>query len=655
MHHFFIFAFLGILYSAIFPNKLKASDLFEKKKGSLLQEIVFRYLPPSSDIGDPEKYYWPKTIARLELFGQNDSLANAWIAQFSNRSPFHFTLVGMCRILGRYPDAPQVKANRKTILQKVFDRKDSYNCWTAEGTENHINMSRTSGYLYAQEALKLGFKKAESQKRLQEMKIWILDWSKNIYQKGTGEWNSSIYGVYNLIGWLNLYDFAEDNEVKAAAKAVCDYYAAEMALNYSWGVMGGAEMRGNGILANMGSSSPYLSWFWFSESEALNSDLGKEYIQSVHAATSAYKPEEAMIQLAQKKMEKPFETRIQMPDYLITQLGFCQNQLFASNHYTLGSMASPYGGWTGSTSQIVAWKLVARPEKIQDLPFQMSGNGRYYQENSGKTRDPFTQIIQKGRVLFQLTCLPKNIQEIESQINGLVKKWSQNWQSDFAKRFPEESEKPNVVKPIKGKIRKSGSYLVYDERAKVWLDGGIMFLEMNGTYVAIRSICQEYPNALKQKEKPGFDWVADQCAMGSLSGFVIETGDFGSHGSFDKFKAAMKKSSLQKPGSDSPYSLVYQSSLGEKLEAEFQPSGTFQEAIVDWGYGVKQPQTHINTAPFVQPKWPEGLGHGKMGKLNGMNLQVEGGVFSGTVMELERGILKIKIQGKVFESAVLNP
>ncbi len=631
--------------------------MHSEKRENLLKAIALEYEPPSAKIGDPEKYYWPKTIARFELYGQKDSLANAWVKQFSNRSPFHFTLVGMCRIMGKYPEAPEVKANRQTILQKVFDRKDSYNCWTAEGTENHINMSRTSGYLYAQEAIKSDFRKEEAEKRLQEMKIWILDWSKQIYLKGTGEWNSSIYGTYNVIGWLNLFDFATDPEVKNAAKAVCDYYAAEMALYYSWGVMGGAEMRGNGILSNLGSSAPYLSWYWFSDNEKLNTDFGREYIQSIHAATSGYVPSETLRQLALKNTASPFLTRIQMPDYLLSKPGFCQNQLYASNHFTLGSMSSAYGGWSGSTSQIVSWKMVAKPESENQAPFQMSGNGMYYSENSGKIRDPFTQIIQHERVLFQLTCLPKNVQEVEKQTSAMIKKWSQNWKNDFEIRFPEESYKPNVVKPIKGKQRRSGSFLVFDERAKTVLEGGVMFLEMNGTYAAIRSICQEYPlpKSEKGKKTAGFDWVEDQCNMGTLSGFVIEFGDFGSHGSFEKFKSAIKKTQLSKPSKDKPYSLVYQTSNGQLIEASFEPEGAFQEAIVDWGYGVKNQQTQITSAPFVQPVWPSGMGHGKVGKLKNQNIDLGPWVFKGPVISLKNGSLKVELNGKVFENQWINP
>jgi len=643
--------FLALFAGLLLYNGLFAKDLQAEKKDILIKEIANHYDPPSTDIGDPEKYYWPKSIARMEMYGAKDSLANAWISLFANRSPFHFTLVGMCRLMMLYPESPALLKYKETILKKVFERKDSYNCWTAEGTENHINMSRTSGYLYAQEALKINFKPEEAKAHEIEMKNWIISWSKLIYQKGTGEWNSGIYGVYNLIGWLNLYDFADDAEVKNAARAVCDYYAAEMALYYSWGVVGGAEMRGNGIGHNLGNSTSFLTWYWYSEIGQPDFSKGREYIQAIHAATSKYQPSESMVQLARKKMEKPFQTYVQMPDYLLTKLGFCQNQFYATNHFTLGSMASPYGGWSGSTSQIVSWKMVAKPEKEGDKPFQMTGNGLFYDNQCGKIRDPFTQVIQKENVLFMLSLLPKNANEIEIQVNDLIKKWSSSWKNDFVLRFPEEDYKKNVVKSIKEKQRKSGAYLSIDNRARVMLEGGIMYLEMNGTYASIRSVSQEYPFEKKNvgKKESDFQIVEDATAKGSLSGFVIEMGDFGSHGSFEKFKTAMKKSSLIKPTKENPYSVVYKSGKGESLEAKYQLDGSFQEAIVDWGYGVKNQQTHISSAPFVQPAWPGGPGHGKIGELVNHPYPVSNSIFSGPVINLENGILRIQMNGKLYE------
>ena len=136
----------------------------------ILDQVADSYRPPSMHIGDPEKYYWPKVMARFEKYGQRDSLGNAWIEALKDRSPFHFTLVGMARILYLYPESPALREHQRTILKRVFERTDSYNAWTGEGTENHTNMARCSGFLHAQKALDFPDEFPEARMRYEQMK-----------------------------------------------------------------------------------------------------------------------------------------------------------------------------------------------------------------------------------------------------------------------------------------------------------------------------------------------------------------------------------------------------------------------------------------------------------------------------------------------------
>jgi hypothetical protein len=430
---------------------------------------------------------------------------------------------------------------------------------------------------------------------------------------------------------------------------------------YSWGVTGGAEMRGNGVGHNLGTSTSFLGWYWFGPETPLSIDWGKEYIQVVHAATSTYKPGPQIRALASKIWDKPASFSIQNPDYHITRLGFCQNLFYATSQFTLGSSASPYGGWTGSTSQMVNWKWVGKPSTPGDAPYQISGNGLYYKEFSGKIRDPFTQVVQHENVLIQMTRLPLKLDQMEADIHKRIKAWSKSWKEDFLVRFPSEKWKTVKIKPIKGKTKKAGSFLVLDQRGRVSLENGVYFVEYEGSYLAIRSISQNYPLPLKVEKRnrsqatdnlPQFEHIQDETEPGKLCGFVIEAGDFRSHGSFAAFRTAIKKTSLQKPGSPNGLDLTYTDSKGRKLKAEFQDSGMFEEAIVDWGYGVKSPQTNITSPPFLQPEWPSGYGHGRIARLS-VDGNIAGAgkeVWKSSVLQLSNGILQLQINGQSFES-----
>jgi hypothetical protein len=66
---------------------------FKQRANQIIVQTADVYTPPSPDIGDPEKYYWPKVMARFEKYGTKDTLGNRLIRLFAKNSPFHFILV----------------------------------------------------------------------------------------------------------------------------------------------------------------------------------------------------------------------------------------------------------------------------------------------------------------------------------------------------------------------------------------------------------------------------------------------------------------------------------------------------------------------------------------------------------------------------------
>jgi hypothetical protein len=337
---------------------------FQARVNILTNQVADKYAnlrPPgftnTGNTPDPEKFNWPQVIARLKKYGLNDDTSNIRIDRFKTNSPFHFTLAGMARIMNQFPNAPQMIANKQIYLQRIFSRTDSYNAFTDEGTENHNNMARTSGYLAAQNALgNPSFPQAEA--KLAQNKTWIMEFSRRLYHGGAAEWNSSQYGAYNLIGWLNLYDFATDAEVKAAARAVCDYYSLEIAIHYSQGWTGGSEMRSVGvpILGTSGNnpnnvfstnSQDYLGWLWFgdlSKGIGTNYWTGSEYIQSIHAAVSSYRPSWYAVKIAKKEIALPALFKASKSEYYGLVPSFLHQNFYADKGYNMGTAYLPYGG-----------------------------------------------------------------------------------------------------------------------------------------------------------------------------------------------------------------------------------------------------------------------------------------------------------------------
>lgn len=627
-----------------------ADSGFKLRSGLLVDAVADRYNPPSMEIGDPEKYYWPKAIARFEKYGISDSAANSWIDALKNRSPFHFTLTGMARLMALYPDAPAIKNNRVVLLQKVFERDDSHNPWTSEGTENHINMDRTSGYLFAQYALEYPELFPEASGKLLLMKEWIRRWSATLYRSGSGEWNSDIYQAYHIIGWLNLFDFAFDEEVRDIARAVLDYYSSEMALHYSWGTYGGSMKRGRGVTDMNTTASNYLCWLWFgAQSDSLPGvTRGGEYIQSMHAVTSSYFPGEPIILLAAKEFPKPAWYMNSKPSYLFEYDSFVKQFFYIGRNYTLGAAVSPYGGWTGSTYQIMNWKLVIRNKSGN--PFEISGNGRFHDTWTGITANPWTQFAQYKNVLVQLTMTPVNKEKLISIVRDRVDQWKKDWQSDFSSRFPED-DKNNVVNFARNIVAENKSFINLPAYSEPVVDNNKFFLQLGEVYLAVNFIgAYQTFNDDHIGAAGNRILITDESPLGNICGFVMEVVESERFDDIDDFiEKYNQKDRIIRMGTLNKPHIRYHSIDGSLIETGYSVSGCFSEAVYDWGYGVNEPQTFTFAAPFMQPEWPCGEGFGKIPHFAVNNGRVDfkevWPVFTGPHFSLKYGILKIDIGG----------
>ena len=578
-------------------------------------------------------------MARFEKYGVNDSIANAYIEALKDNSPFHFTLVGMARLMSLYEKAPAIQKNKILLLQKVFERSDSHNAWTSEGTENHINMARTSGYLFAQHALDYPELFPEAAIRMQQMKDWMKYWSKRIYEVGVGEWHSGIYETYNIIGWLNVYDFAKDNDVKAIAKAVLDYYAAEIALFYSYGIPGGSEMRGSGITKSTHNATNYLAWLWFGPTNDFPFQLrGNQYIQSMHAVTSTYHPEPIMVQLAQKELEKPAYYLNSKPSYLLANPSYVKQPFYIGRHFTLGSQVSRYGGWTGASYQIINWKLVAESDK-EGVPDEISGNGLFWENYLGKTRDPWTQYMQHENVMIQLTRVPENAEEIYYEIEKTALEWNEQWKQDFLTRYPSDRDKNVYHKPEKvNYINKS--FLNLPDHISCEMTDHVITGRMNKLYLAI------YPvNRGMEIDKNKIQnrlILEDNAKRDDICGFVVEVFDQEEFADYDSFKS---KVNSEKRLRINETVITYHRLNGDQLKVSFENEGTFEEPLYDWGYGTHERHIKITSPPFHGPEWPEGKNFGRIPTFLVNNKKIDHetqwAVFEGPNLSLVGGVLEL--------------
>jgi hypothetical protein len=549
---------------------------FQQKANLLIEHLANNYKIPNR--GDREKYVWPALIAYQAEYPQAQWTPEQekLIAQFTRRNPdsFYtnqdaFSAPGITRLLYLAREKSSINQAQNDYLNYLFapSQSQKYSFWTSGGTENFVNMLRTSGYLLAQLGVESKFQNA--QLRQQEKAEWILRKAKTTYQVGTAEWDSSTYNTFNIIGWLNLYDFAEDPEIKLAAKAVLDYYASAIALKYTYGVQAGAEQRGGSALSSFNTYSDYLAWLWFSDyiPEDASFFSWPKYIQTIYAATSDYRPPIEAVELAQKQLESIDYYQNYKANYALSNLNIPEF-FYIGKTFTLGSVLAPLG------EQLVNWKLVAYPTSTQNTSVVTGGNLYYRGKFNGVGKTTFDRYIQHQNILIQTSYIPKSIkrkykqQQFSTKVKNLIDSLKCGKSCQFLLKNKLFSYIPPVAYPIAQKKDQlvTANYITYESGLETLLVNNIYFVQLPQTYLAIHPL--ESAELYQTKRRK---WVLNtEASLGELIGFVIEVGDRYTHGSFEDFQNSVVQNSRLNLDNIEQGELVYQSSDGTKLTVNYQ-------------------------------------------------------------------------------------
>jgi hypothetical protein len=649
VRQFYFLLFSIFLYLTSNGQEITDFDPQERKE-KILQYAADRYQLPATNYSDPEKVYWPVTIARYSLYGENDSLANSYVnyPEFIHKDPFHFILVGMARLMLLHDDAPAMERHKITYLKNVYKRHDSYSPWTAEGTENHINMSRTSGYLFACEMTKFPdlFPLAERYKKM--MEEWIKWYAFEIYSKGTAEFNASTYGIFNIIGWLNIYDFASDQQIKQCARSILDYYSAELALHYAQGFIGGSESRGSVHKSPFSAETEFLGWLWYGPSNysipLLNKKISnnKHPLQTVHAATSSYWPSREIVHLAIRNCNIPAYYLNSKPSYSLSKRSFIKQFYYIDSTFELGSALFPYGAFTTAAYKNVTWKAIFKTADINEkLPVVMSGGGLYYPDRTGSVRNPWLQDVQHKNVMILMNKMPENAGSIYNRIKDTVNLWKRRWKEDFIQRYSDKDER--IVKEYLHPVRimkkgttsstGNGAYISFDsdklKQLSIFHDR--VFMRINESYAVVLNM-----GSGNFKVEEGI--ISTHAKLGVLTGLALEIINAHQYNTFEEFIDAYNFSIRHIKRKNQANTFSYISLSGELIEATYRENGTFIEPLYDWGYGPVKSQVYQASPPFMQPEWPSGKGYGRIPelKINGVHIDLEKtwNVFYGVNMEL---------------------
>ncbi len=448
----------------------------------------------------------------LEFLQAEDADAKRWHAHTEGIDLFpSFTLKAQMRkyfYFGEFLDGDYRKRMKKAfgklttkepLRRKHAAFKGPGNGWTPEvmnswvdvrGTDNLRFMRDTSVYLMAEESGNNNVRDLYRDKLIEHVRA--------MYTIGMGEWDSENYLGHSFEPWLNLYDFAKDEQVRLLAKGALDWISSAAAVKYFHGGFNGPSKRDYYHMGPFNAAAGIFALYFGGSDAEPDADYDHVYL-----ITSNYRPPRAVVGLARKEFAKPVELQLSHPTYEHFQEGkdaepeFFEFQ-FIADTYQLGSLP------TGTTGDANGLKLIAvNPERGIDYFVPASGDAATKITTSTNGKDHLAQ--NRNLLLF---------------LNG-------DGKAPFRFFVPTDAKRENQ------------SDVAFFQLAKTWIAIHPIAMKIGGVDAKATKVVQE-----KQKYTHA-EIIAGQGTGKSFCGFAMEVGEKGTHGSYDAFKkAVLEKSSV---------------------------------------------------------------------------------------------------------------
>ena len=290
-------------------------------------------------------------IARLELGKgplDEDVVKGAIDFIYSNKDCNDFTVGGFLRLLYRYPNSPLFSNELKKEIEKCLLEFKYW--WDEPGkdrrcyhTENHQIIFHADELLAGQLFKDRKFTNDEKtgKEHMQHALLLIERWMDFRIKFGFSEWLSNNYFDADFMALANLYDFAEDPEIRARAGLLMDVLMFEMALHNYKGVFGTTHGRAYANRIKGGRLEP--------SSNAMKMFFGvgvfnsPEAMGAISLATSSYRCPEIIQEIAtdyRKTVRNQERHSINLVDAPKYGLSF-ENELDCHLYWSIQDYANP--------------------------------------------------------------------------------------------------------------------------------------------------------------------------------------------------------------------------------------------------------------------------------------------------------------------------
>jgi len=588
--------------------KLSATDLAHGaiKSYPLRKEWLLSLFRDITQIPSNPRTGMPIVLAKMFLsdgqYPQTNALTYAaGIMDF--KSPFDrgkngeiygeiFTYPCLARFLYMYGDR-LTPEQREHLKSQLLTRAQDF---LSHGTENHAIMRIASGYLICQYFPGETWtddtgKKRKSEEMMAEQKKLLLQRGKGFFRNSNQEVLSSTYIVPNIYPLLNLYDFANDSEVKTAAEALTLYHLSELALNDFDGFIIPPFQRENAQQEKWGPPSgtkryapiaPYLLWLYWGQNRPMAEDLSEstEPAYNVFFALSKWTPPAVIGRIAMGE-GVPYAIRSSIPGFGHWGSGTPKETLrsvWRERDYAIGTTPlqrfNPDGFFLDYDLFGIAWSSKHRFNYIDCFqPYWRSNLGENFW-NHGST-SPFEQAVHHKNTAIVLFDIPRT--------DPWAKRGRADWYSQRDKHYDQ------LFQLAQCRFPKTVDQLV--------TDGDWYFLREGNVYVGIRAL---RPGSILKTDinDNGLEDFNVIKSYASKTGFLFEVGTTAKRGSFDNFRRSLKANPLSIDWNKLQVS--YRNTDGDQLWMRYNPDLTEDKDHII----TLAPEAKINEVPLNLADWP---------------------------------------------------
>lgn len=502
-------------------------------------------------------------------------------------SDIAFAATGLLRALFAFPELFNVDDR-----EAMGDFLDDFSVWNAYGSETFQWSIRSNGYLAGQAwpertfsyTLEDGSVEDITGREMQaRMKSHLLAEGKRQFTHGYSEFATINYEVFHFAALLNLFDFAEDEDLRTAAAALLDYHVANLALASFDGRVVAPYTRSYGPQGRSAETMQGCNWIhylYWGQGDPL--ELNSTAYFAAYLTLSDWRPPATVNRIAKGEVPLPFASRQAAPFKDFTETRYLMRKGYVTEAWAMGAGPMRHDpdkftiddaafGINLRTEDTYASIQAFHPYFYADREPDAYGN-MVGGEDFWRPVSPFMQHVSHENAAILLFDIPR-FDPWRSRGSW----WPGHHENFFTHR---NGHYRNLIQ-----LGQTRFPATIDEVVNV---GQWWFLREADTYIGIH--CLKPGAELDEQE----DWTVIK-SRNSQTGFVFEIGTSSTSGSFANFQEQVMQNPVQVDWES--LSAAYTSSQGNRLEMVFNTSTEEPDASV--------PETWINGArERFDSDWP---------------------------------------------------